>query len=170
MKLYSGKIPVIAKEVTHALVRAKAIECEFESEVSADFEAVLKEYLRFERRVTDEAQRALDRQGLSYDQLRRVRGEFAKKRGAPDADDILPYLVGQIIDMLFHSAHVEEVFAEDTALRTLIVPVLRKHLDVEASLDEAIRAKIRNLKEGTPEYEIEYDRISGQVKRSLGLL
>lgn len=170
MKLYPGKVTPIAKELLATLTKQQAIEVEDAAEVETDFEAVLKEYLRLDRDVTNEARSVLERRGLGYQQLPRVRSEVAKRRHAPEPDDILPYLVQQLINILFHSRFVEEVFAEDDRIRTLMVPVLRRHLDVEEELDAAIRGKMKNLNEGTPEFEIEYQRISGTVKRSLGLL
>jgi hypothetical protein len=67
--------------------------------------------------------------------------------------------------MLFHSANVEEVFADDVELRTDITPILKKHLEVDVELDREVRARIRNLEEGTAQYEVEYQRVLDQIKR-----
>src|SRR5690606_4207446 len=169
MRLYSGKISSIAEETVNALVRDGDVECEKPDEVRLDVEAVLKEYLRVEREVTDEAKNRMESRGLGYSNLGRVKSQVAKERGAPAQDDVLPYLLDQILNMLFHSSNVEEVFAEDTELRRKLTPILRKHMDVETDLDRDVRSKIKNLEEGTSSFEIEYARIMEQMKQKRGL-
>lgn len=165
MRLYSGKIPAIAADISKALDAAEAIDTENPKEVTSDLEAVLKEYLRNEREITDEAKSRMEKKGMSYSLLTKVRGQVAAERGFPAPDEFLPYILEQLIEMLFHSQNVEEVFAEDVELRKLITPILRKHLEVEESLDREIRARLKNLQEGTPAFEIEYQKLVEQVKR-----
>ena len=80
-------------------------------------------------------------------------------------DEMLPYLLEQILTMLFHSANVEEVFAEDHILRRKMTKIMRRHLDVEGELDQEVRSKIKNLQEGTATFEIEYQRVMNELKR-----
>lgn len=165
MRLYSGKIPAIAQEIVSSLVARESIETDTPKEVVADLEAVLKEYLRNEREISDEAKLQMERQGMSYSMLTKVRGQIAKERGFPPPDEFLPYIVEQLIEMLFHSNNVEEVFADDVELRKVVTPVLRKHLEVEESLDREIRARLKHLEDGTPAFEIEYQKLVDQMKR-----
>jgi hypothetical protein len=169
MRLFPGKIPTIAEETVRSLLSTGSIETENEEEVRMDVEAVLKEYLRREREVVEEAKNRMESRGLSYGHLGRVKSQVAKEHGAPQTEDILPYLVDQILNMLFHSSHVDEIFADDTELRTKITPVLRRHMEVEGELDKEVRAKIKNLEEGTATFEIEYARVMDQIKRKRGL-
>lgn len=169
MRLFSGKIPSISDEIVRLLTADGDVETERPNEVILDIESVLKEYLRFERDIGEEAKNRLESRGLPYAQLGKVRSQVARERGAPQQDDILPYLVDQILELLFHSNHVEEIFAEDTALRKKITVVLRKHMDVGGELDEEVRSKIKNLEEGTASFEIEYQRVMGDLKRKKGL-
>jgi len=174
MRLYSGKIGSIAEDVLRALTtddpeHGAAIEIESGDEVRLDIEAVLKEYLRLEREITDEAKNRMEARGLGYAKLGRVKSQVAKERGAPPSDEILPYLLDQILNMLFHSNNVAEIFAEDVVLRTAITPILKKHMDVEGDLDREVRSKIKNLEEGTATFEVEYQRMMDQMKRKKGL-
>ncbi|MEZ4256749.1 MAG: DUF507 family protein [Polyangiales bacterium] len=169
MRLYSGKVGAIAEEIVGLLVQDGDIETETPAEVRLDVEAVLKEYLRVERDVVDEAKNRMEQRGLGYSNLGKVKSQVAKERGVPGQDDTLPYILEQILNMLLHSANVEEVFAEDTDLRKKITPILRKHMDVETDLDREVRSKIKNLEEGTSTFEVEYAKVMDQIKKKKGL-
>ena len=169
MRLFSGKISTISEEIVRVLTNDSDIETERPNEVVLDIESVLKEYLRYERSVADEAKNRLEARGLPYAQLGKIRSQVARERGAPQQDDVLPYLLEQILGMLFNSNHVDEIYAEDTELRKKITNILRKHMDVGGELDEEVRSKIRNLEEGTASFEIEYQRVMGEIKRKKGL-
>ena len=109
MRLYSGKIPVIAEQIVGTLVKDGDIETENEPEVRLDVEAVLKEYLRQERQVVDEAKNRMEIRGLPYSQLGKMKSMVARERQLPIGEDMLPYLIEQTLTMLFHSANVEEI-------------------------------------------------------------
>lgn len=170
MRLYSGKVGPIADEVVRTLSESGDIEVISAEEVRLDIEAVLKEYLRLEREIVDEAKTRMEARGLSYSQLHRTKQQVSKERGAPPPDEILPYLLAQVLNMLFHSANVEEIYAEDVELRKKVTAILRKHMQVEQELDREVRTKIRNLEEGTASFEIEYARVMDQIKRKRGLV
>ena len=55
MKLYRGKIPVIAQQVVQRLIDANHIEVEPEikEEAEQDLQAIMHNYLREERRLQD---------------------------------------------------------------------------------------------------------------------
>ncbi len=169
MRLYSGKIPTIADEIVRTLTEGGDIETESDEEVRLDVEAVLKEYMRLERDVTDEAKNRLESRGAGYTQLGRAKAQVAKERGVPPQDEVLPYLLDQVLKMLFHSNNVAEIYSDDVELRKKITPVLRRHMEVEADLDKEVRARIKNLQEGTATFEIEYAKVMDQIKRKKGL-
>src|SRR5215475_11473838 len=116
MRLFSGKIPVISEEIVRQLSAEGDIETEQPKEVTLDIESVLKEYIRYERMIADEAKNRLEARGLPYAQLSKLKQQVAKEKGAPPMDDVLPYLLDQILHMLFHSKNVDEVYAEDSDL------------------------------------------------------
>lgn len=166
MRLFSGKIPVIAQEVVQKLSADGDMECTDPNEVVKDVESVLNEYLRAERRVVDEAKNRMETRGMSYSDLHKVKSQTARDLKLPVGEDALPYLLEQILEMLFHSSNVDEVFAEDTTLRKKITQILRRHMDVEQELDREVRSKIKNLEEGTASFETEYARVMDQLKRN----
>ncbi len=145
------------------------LEVENADEARIDIEAVLKEYLRLERMVGEEAKNRLEERGLPYAQLGKMRSQVAKDKNLPNSDDIVPYLMDQILSLLFHSQNIAEVFAEDVELRKKITPILRKHMDVESELDKEVRDRIKNLSEGTAAFDVEYSKVMDQMKRKKGL-
>ncbi len=168
MRLYSGKIGSLVDDLVRTLTADNDIEVENDIEVRLDLEAVLKEFVRRERQLIDESKDRMQREGLGYGQLGRMRSRVAKEMGFPQSDEILPYLVDQLLNMLFHSSNVDEIYADDSTLRKKITPVLRKHMDVDTGLDEEVRGKIKNLQEGTAAFEVEYAKVMDQIKRKRG--
>jgi len=169
MRLYTGKIGPIAEEITRTLVDAGDLEAESVDEVRLDIEAVLKEHTRREREVTDEAKSRLEARGLAYGQLGRTKSQVAREKGVATGDDALPWILEQLLEMLFHSPNVAEIYADDATLRTKITPILRKHMDVDADLDREVRARIKNLEDGTAAFDVEYAKVMEQIKQKKGL-
>jgi len=169
MRLYKGKIPSIVDELLSALIKDGDIEVENEEEARLDLEAVLTEFVRRERQVMDEAKARMEREGMSYSMLGRMRSRVSREMDFPPQDEMLPYIIDQLLTMLFHSQNVAEVFAEDAEMRKKIAPVIRRHTEVESELDREVRSKIKNLSEGTANFEIEYARVMEQMKRKKGL-
>jgi hypothetical protein len=169
MKLYTSKVPTIADDVIRELVRGELIEVESESEARLDVESVLKQYLRTEREVVDEAKNRLEQRGGSYGELGRIKAQVARERGMPSMEDALPFILDQILNILFHSNNVAEVFGDDTQLRTVITPILKRNLAAEDGIDEEGRARIKNLQEGTATFEVEYSKVMADIKRKRGL-
>ncbi|MCG8556011.1 MAG: DUF507 family protein [Proteobacteria bacterium] len=165
MRLYRGKVEPIAQETIHSLAEAGQIEVDDEGEAVLDVEAVLKEYLRLDRQIVEEAKNRMEVRGLGYGHLGKVKNQVAKERGAPGHEEILPYLLEQILNILFHSANVAEIYGTDPELRTTIKTILSKHMDVETDLDREVRSKIKNLEEGTASFEVEYARVMQQIKK-----
>ena len=169
MRIYSGKIPAMAEDLVKTLSSDGDIEIESEEEVRLDFEAVLKEYIRRDRQVLDEAKGRMEREGLSYGLLGKIKSQVARDLGFPGREEMLPYLVEQVMTMLFHSNNVVEVFGEDHVLRKKITTVVKRHTNLDDDLDKEVRSKIKNLSEGTASFEIEYAKVMDQLKRRKGL-
>lgn len=169
MRLYSGKIGPIVDDLLRELTAQNDIELEDESEVRMDLEAVLKEFVRRERQLIDESKDRMQREGLGYSKLGRMRQRVAKEMGFPQQDETLPYLIDQLLNMLFHSANVAEIYADDATLRKKMTPILRRHMEVETGLDAEVRSKIKNLQEGTAAFEVEYAKVMDQIKHKRGL-
>lgn len=169
MRLYSGKIGPIVDDLLRELTATNDIELEDETEVRMDLEAVLKEFVRRERQLIDESKDRMQREGLGYSKLGRMRQRVAKEMGFPQQDETLPYLLDQLLNMLFHSANVAEIYADDATLRKKMTPILRRHMEVETGLDAEVRSKIKNLQEGTAAFEVEYAKVMDQIKHKRGL-
>ena len=125
--------------------------------------------MRREREVTDEAKSRLEARGLPYGQLGRTKSAVAREKGVQTGDDALPWILEQLLEMLFHSPNVSEIYAEDAVLRTKITPILRKHMDVDDELDREVRARIKNLEDGTAAFDVEYAKVMEQMKHKKGL-
>ncbi len=169
MKLYTGKVGMISEQLLSALTAEGDIEVANGEEVKLDFESILKEFIRRERQVVDEAKNRMERAGSSYSLLGKTKNQVAKEMGFPTNDEQLPFLVQQIMTMLFHSANIEEVYAEDNILRKKITDVLRKNTSQEDELDVEVRSKIKNLEEGTGAFEVEYEKVMAQLRKRKGL-
>lgn len=170
MRLFSGKIPVIAAEIARGLNDDGDIECNDVGEVEEDIAAVLKEYLRTERELVERTKDLLEIRGLPYSQFSRVRKMVADERGFGVGDDSLDYIMAQVIGCFMHSRFVEEVYAEDHELRQKMKPILRKHMSVDEEVDEEVRRKLRNLEEGTRSWEVEYKKVQEHVMRKRRLM
>ena len=169
MKLFSGKIGIIAAELVKVLAEQNAIDTEEPAEVELDVEAVLKEYVRTDRHLTEKSKDICEEKGLPFSSFPKIKKQLAPRRGFAIGDDALDYLMDQIIGAFMHSRFVEEIFSEDHELKVLMRTIIRKHTEIEDELDKEARAKIKNLQEGTQDWEIEYAKTMSQIKRKRGL-
>ena len=63
-----------------------------------------------------------------------------------------------------------EIYAEDNDLRLLMKGAIQKFTNVDEEIEREARSRLRNLREGTPEWEIEFPRAVAMIKRQKGLL
>jgi len=169
MRLYSGKIPAVANEIIHTLSEAGDIEVGDQNEAQLDVEAVLKEFLRMEREITDRTKDILESRGLPYDQFGKVKRAVAEERGFALGDESLNWICNQVLETFMQSAHVDEIYADDAIMRRKMQGILKKHMLVDEALDEEVRRRIKNLQEGTATWEIEYQKVLEQIKRNRGI-
>ncbi|MBX3231564.1 MAG: DUF507 family protein [Labilithrix sp.] len=169
MRLYGAKVGPLSQEVVRALVSGKEIETDAPKEVVADIEAVLKSYLDTEKTVDDKTRELLQRTGRGPSEFQKVRAQIAESHGIKVGDEALDYLLDQVVEMLMHSHHVEEVFAEDIALRRKMAPIFKKFMGADDELETEVRAQLRHVKEGTAQWDIEHARVMEIVKRKRGL-
>ena len=172
MRLYAAKVGSISQEVVRALLAAKDIDLEDPSaqrEVIADVESVLRSFLDTEKVVDEKTRELLQRTGRGTGEFGRVRQQVAEHHGIKVGDDALDYLLDQVVEMLMHSSHVEEVFAEDVALRRHMAPIFKKYMQADTDVDTEVRAQLKHVREGTAQWDIEYSRAMDAVKRRRGL-
>lgn len=169
MRLFSSKVPVIAAEIVRKLVAEEDLEAASPAEVEKDVEAVLNEYLRLEREVTTKTKELMDGRKLPPTEFGRVKKSVAEQKGLKLGDEIIDFLLDQLVESFLYSNNVDEVFAADVDLRRKMAPILKKHMAVEEDLDREVRARLKHLEEGTPAWEIEYGKTLELVKRTKGM-
>jgi hypothetical protein len=170
MRLFSGKIAPLSEEIVKALVENNDIECESRKEVTRDVESVFSNYLQLEKEATDRAKEILTSRSLPQSEFSRVKKLAAEQKGIKIGDDLMDFLLDQLIEMLMHSGNVDEVFVEDHALRRRMRPLLKKHLDLEEELENEVRSQLKHVQEGSRTWEIEYRRLMGDIQRRKGLV
>jgi hypothetical protein len=156
-------------EIVKVLTEAGDIEVTDRGEAEMDVQAVLKEYLRLEREITDKAKDVLQKRNLPYEQFGKVKRALAGEKAFGLGEEGLDWMTTQMIESFMQSPHIAEIFVDDTVLRKHMVDVLKKHMQVDDELDEEVRRRIKNLQEGTSTWEVEYSRVLDQIKRNRGL-
>jgi hypothetical protein len=119
--------------------------------------------------VDEKTRDLLQRTSRGPTEFPRVRQQIAEHHGIKVGDDALDYLLDQVVEMLLHSHHVEEVYSEDVVLRRKMAPIFKKYMAADSELEAEVRAQLRHLKEGTAQWDIEYARVLEAVKRKRGL-
>ena len=171
MKIYKARISLMATELANALIAEKAVEVlpEEMDEFHLDIESVLQAYVDTERKIHEEAQDLIARRNLDFSALNRTKREIAKKYNFALGDEALDWVQDQLIEMLFHTTHVEEVWAENCDIRRISRPILLKHSALDDELDAEVRKRIKNLNEGSVAWDIKYHQVLEDVKRRKGL-
>lgn len=166
MRLYSGRVGTIASELIRKLKDGNDIEVSDPKEAQLDIEAVLKEYLRLDRELTEKAKDLMEKRRLPYEQFVKIKRALAEERGFATGDEAVMYIANQILETFMHSKFIDEVFTDDVDLRKKIAEILRKNMTVDADIDAEVRRRIKNLQEGTASWEIEYAKVMEQLKRA----
>jgi hypothetical protein len=169
MRLYSGKVPTIAGEIVKTLTEQSDIETPSAREVQADIEAVLNQYLRTEKEAGDKAKDAMQARGIPTADFSRMKKLAAEQMGIKVGDETIDYLLDQILEILMHSANVDEIYSEDIAMRRKMGPILKKHMAVDEEVEKEVRGKLKHVEEGTRTWEVEYTRIMEDIRRRKGL-
>ena len=168
MRLLKERIPQLTQMIVEALIKGELIEVLDESrpEVELDVESVLKEYRRMDYEITEKARDLVATRGLDYSQTFKLKSKLAQERGFGLGEDAIQWLCDQIVEILLQSKHVDEIFGEDQDLRAAIIPILKKELVTDNELDKQVKSRIKNLQEGTSDYEVEYKKTMEQIRSS----
>ncbi len=173
MKIYRTKIPKIAMDIVSSLASSGEIEVKPEKvpELELDLRAIVEGWQNTEERISDEAKDQMDRRQLPYSEFRAVKRAIAKRENHSTGEEALDWMIAQMVECLLNvSPNVEEVFAEDNVLKRKIHDAFQRNTVDEDSLDAEVRARMKNVQEGTPAWEIEYQRHMRDVKRKHGLI
>lgn len=171
MRLYRKIVPKIARDVIRALDAKNLIEVEDGKieEAELDLAAVMVEHLNGEDRINKEARETLSRRGLGQERFPQVRKSLAELRGVKIGEEGMEDLLSQLLEALFASKNIAEIFGEDQDLRKLINETMLGYLSISESIDKEARARLKNIREGSPEWEIEYPRVVAQLKQNRGI-
>lgn len=169
MRLYASKLHTIASEIVRALREGGDVDAEHPTEVERDVESVLETYVRTEREVTERAKDLLEQRSMPQTELGRMKRLVAEQKGIKLGDEALDYVLDQIVEMLMHSSNVDEVYSEDVALRRRMTPVLKHHMAADEDLEREVRGQLKHVQEGTRTWEVEYQRMSEEIRRRKGL-
>ncbi|MEO1227603.1 MAG: DUF507 family protein [Myxococcota bacterium] len=138
-------------------------------EAELDVAAILVEYCNAEDRLNQETRDALTRKGLSAERFAQVKRGLAEAKHHKTGEEGAEYVIGQMLEALMHSRNVEEVFAEDHEMRKKITDSMRKYLGIDEEIDREARSRLKNLREGSADWDMEYERIVAQLKRARGI-
>lgn len=171
MKIYRKVIPKIAKDIIRSLLANKAIEVEdgHRDEAELDVAAVMVEYMNELDRITHDAHEAIQRHGLGIESLGRAKRSIADTRKIVVGEGAEEFVVDRLIAGLFESKNIEEVFAEDHEIRKMVRDAMNKYVGVDEELDREVRGRLKNLREGTAEWEVEYGRLIEQMRHTKSL-
>lgn len=169
MRLYTGKVDTIANEIIAKLTADGDIETENKAEAALDAAAVLKEYIRVDKELTDRAKDILEIRALPSSQLARTKKTLADQKDFGLGEEGITWICNQLLEAFMNSTHIDEVFADDVTLRRKIKEIARKHMSVDDAVDQEVRDRIKNHQEGTAAWDIEYGKVLDQIKVKHGI-
>ncbi len=172
MKIYRGKIGPISEEIVKTLTADGDIEVAPEQvgEVILDMEAIIKEYLRLEEDLNRQAREMVQSRGMNYTEFGRVKRALAEEKNFEAGDRALQWIASQMLECFMINDRVNEIYAEDWVLRKKIIKVFNTQLGMEEQVDREARSRIKNIPEGTPEWEIEYQKVFNLLAKKKGLV
>jgi hypothetical protein len=168
MRIYRERIPSISRQIVTILISNELIEVEddLREEVELDIASVVEEYGRTDRELGEKAKDIVAMRNLDYSYTHKIKGKLAREKQFGLGEDGIEWIINQMVEMLLQTRHVDEVFGEDNDLRRTIAPILKKELGVADQMDVEVKKRIRNLTEGTSDYEIEYQKVLQKVRDS----
>lgn len=172
MALYRKIIPQIARDILRNLCIQEAIEVDDAKmqEAELDLAGVMVAHQNIEEKISQEASDTIARLKLPKEKFLQMKQKFAEKYKVKVGDESIEYLIEQLLEALFASKNIEEIFASDTDLRKIIKSCMDKTLKISSEIEQEAKSRLKNIKEGTPEWDIEYPRMVSLLKRQKGLL
>ncbi|MBN1336290.1 MAG: DUF507 family protein [Deltaproteobacteria bacterium] len=172
MRLYRARIPQIAHAVIDRLTAENDIEVapENRTEAEQDIVAIMETFLHRDLDLRDAVRDKMSRDGTPYDQYSKVRSTLADAWGHPTGETVPKFLARQIVENFMISRFVEEVFTEDDPLFRKVLDTIRSFDVDERALREEAQAQVKNLVEGTVDYEVAFAQALKEVRRRHGLL
>lgn len=169
MRLYTGKVDTISTDIIRELVNNGDIEVGDRNEAQLDVAAVLKEYIRLDRDLTERAKDILEIRGLGHTYFSKTKRGLAEQKKFAMGKDAPNWIANQLLEVFMQSPHIDEIFSDDPTLRRKMKHILAKHMAGEEELDREVRNRIKNLEEGTQTWEVEYSKVMEQMKSKYGM-
>jgi hypothetical protein len=169
MRLYSAKIPTIARDIITDLTTSGAIEVNNRDEAEQDIQSVLIMYLKTDREITERTKDILESRKLSHGAFGKVKRSVAEEKGFGLGEEGVIWMCNQILETFMQSKFIEEIFATDADMRRVMRTIMGRHMMVDDELDAEVRRRIQNLQEGTQNWDVEYSKVMDQIKRKRGL-
>lgn len=171
MKLYRARIPTIARAVIERLCTEGDIEVDINEreEAQRDLEAIMDSYFKRDNEARDAAKDLLERKGLPYDQFGKLRKELAESRGLPMGDEVERFLARQFAENFMISRWIQEVFSEDKIVYKKVLEVIKANDVDDRKIEQEAKERIKNVAEGSVEYQDALARARREVLKRHGL-
>lgn len=172
MKLYRAKIPEIATEIINRLTADGDIDVPSDrrEEAEKDLSAIMDEYIRRDMDLRERVREYMANRRIPYSEFGRTRKRLAEQMAHPLGDDVERFLTRQFIENMLISPNVDEVYEEDAVIHRKVMDILRGHHVNEDEIREEAMTKVKNVVEGTVDYEIALQKAVKDVKKRRGLL
>jgi len=172
VKIYLKMIPRISERIVRKLSGDGDIEVADDKleEAAMDASSVFRSYVEEEKKINDTVKDQMEKRGLSQKDFMRVKEAVAKDRNFKLGDEGIDFVINQIIELFMMTENVDEVYSEDHVIRKKIFDILKRFLDVDEELDKQARERMKNLEEGTLDWDIAYEKNISQIRQNRGLV
>ncbi len=135
------------------------------SEFRQTISDVLRTYIKIDQELTQlarlDVERRKDDPSMIYSEKRRL----AKQRNFGMNDDAPNWIVSQLIEQfLFHTSSVADVFAEDSEIYKLLIPLIRERMSTQQNLQQEVMQRVKNLEKGSQTWEDLFFQINQRLK------
>ncbi len=172
MRLYRTRIPVIANAVIERLCNENDIDVALQDrgEAEQDLVAIMETFLKRDLDLRDAVKDTMSRRAIPYDQYSKVRSQIAESWAHPTGESAKKFMARQFVENFMISNFIEEVYTDDDSLFRKTLDTIRSFDVDERALREEAKAQVKNVSEGTVDYEIAFAEALKEVKRRHGLL
>lgn len=130
---------------------------------------VLRTYIKIDQELTHlarlDVERRKDDPSMIYSEKRRL----AKQRNFGMNDDAPSWIVSQLIEQLFHTKSVEEVYAQDKDIYELLIPLIREKMSTQQNLQQEVEQRIKRLEKSSENWEDLFFQVNQRLKEKYQL-
>ena len=161
----------IAAAVVDTLCDEDAIDVAMEnrSEAKQDIISIMEEYLRRDNDLRSRVREGMSDRAIGFENYGKERSRLAEEWKHPVGEEVGKFLARQIVENFMISRFVAEVYLDDGPIWRRVVDILRSFDVNEDDLREG-EVLIKNLRDGTVDYEIAFEKALRDVKKKKGLI